>query len=103
MNYFEPTQEQEQGYAEWCDSRPPHVAEVARRFRPWELFRLTTTGSRVYVLSFGEQEDGGISLTVAVRPEFNDDCIFPRDVFGINPEDLAPTDTPARDTEKEKR
>jgi len=86
MRYFEPSAEQLQGWEEWTNERPAEVAVLARRFPPWELFKLKESGNRVFARSFQEMEGGGVTMTVAVRREFNPDVLFERDVFGIAPE-----------------
>lgn len=91
--FYEPTPEQEAGYREWVQSRPPHVRVVAERFDPWSLYRLKTTGDRVTALSFGEGEDDAVTVRVLVSGEFNF-TLFEREVFGINPDDLEPCALP---------
>lgn len=91
---MEPTEEQLTGYREWVASRPEHVRIVAEKFEPWSLYRLKSSGHRVTIVSFGEQEDGGVTLTVCVSGEFNF-VMFDRNVFGIKPEDLEPCELPA--------
>jgi hypothetical protein len=53
-------------------------------------------GRRVVVLSFDEQEDGSITLTVGVSGQFNA-LIFERSVFGIKPDELEPCEIPGPD------
>lgn len=93
---IEPTEEQERGYREWVASRPEHVRAVAERFEPWSLYRIGPNGHRVTLLSFGEEKDGSVTLTVNVSAEFNM-VMFERQVFGVKPEDLEPCDLPAAD------
>jgi hypothetical protein len=94
--FMEPTAEQLAGWHAWVAARPAHVRAVAQRFDPWSLYRLKTSGHRVVLASFGEQEDGGVSLTVSVTGRFN--CVvFDRYVFGIDPEELEPCELPAPD------
>lgn len=92
---IEPTDEQVEGYRAWVASRPAHVRAVAERFEPWSLYRIKPSGHRVTVLSFGEQKDGSVTLTVNVRAEFNF-VMFERQVFGVKPDDLEPCDLPAQ-------
>lgn len=92
-NTFDPTPEQLAGYHEWVASRPENVRPIAARFKPWELYRLKTTGHRVAVYSFGEADDGKVSLTVIVSSKYNF-TMFERRVFGISPDDLEPCDLP---------
>lgn len=94
--WAEPEHGDEQAYLAWVATRPDVVRAVAERFRPWELYRLKSTGHRVYPLSFGEAEDGTVTLTVAVTGEFNL-ITFDRQVFGIKPDDLEPCELPSED------
>ena len=94
--FFEPTQEQIDEIDEWIATRPPEVQEVARRFKPWNLYRLKDTNDRVMVLSFDIEEDGAVSMTVMVSTGYNF-VVFPRKVFGIRPDDLEECDLPEDD------
>jgi len=93
---MEPTAEQEAGYRAWVASRPDAVRLVAEQFDPWSLYRLKTSGHRVTVASFGEGEDGSVTLTVNVLADYNL-VMFERQVFGIAPTDLEPCDLPRPD------
>lgn len=93
---MEPTPEQEQGYREWVASRPDMVRAVAERFEPWSLYRMKPHGQRVTVVSFGEEEDGRVTLTVSVSGDFNL-TMFDRQVFGVDPDDLEPCELPGED------
>ena len=97
MRWYEPNTEQLSGWEEWCLSRPPEVASVARRFPPWELYRMSS-GHRCTVYSYGEEEAGGVSLTVSVTGEFNK-IAFGRRVFGIDPDELVECALPGPDEE----
>ncbi len=46
MKWFEPTEEQVVAWREWLDGRPDYVRQVAQRFDPWTMYRLTSTGQR---------------------------------------------------------
>lgn len=87
---LEPTAEQEAGWKEWVESRPPGVREIAARFEPWCLYRLKSTGQRVTLRSIAS--DG--TLTVNVTGQFNL-VTHERAVFGIDPDDLEPCELPA--------
>lgn len=80
----------------WVAERPPNVRAVAERFEPWSLYRMKSTGQRVTVVSFGEGEDGTVTLTVNITGQFNF-TLFDRQVFGIDPDDLEPCDPPGPD------
>ena len=100
-NWYEPTQEALDAWAEWTAERPPAVREVAERFPPWTLWKLPHTDDpkrfqRVYVRSFGEPEDGTVTLTVCVDGRFNL-LAFERNVFGIDPSRLEPCELPGPD------
>lgn len=64
-NVFEPTEEQAALWDAFVASRPDNVRAVAEKFKPWKLYRMGDTGHRVTIYSFGEQVDGGVTLTVA--------------------------------------
>jgi hypothetical protein len=87
---FEPTAEQEAGWKEWAESRPPGVREIALRLEPWTLYRLKSTGQRVTLQSISS----GGTVTVNVTGQFNL-VSHERAVFGIDPDDLEPCDLPA--------
>lgn len=122
MRHTQPTSAQVQGWKEWVAERPPAVRVVAERFDPWTLYRLKTTGQRVYILSFSDPSlitcnwcggNGGpvppggdpcnncggsgkiekVTCRVGVSGEFNL-ITYERDVFGINPDDLEECDLP---------
>lgn len=92
--WTEPTPEQIKLWNEWVAERPPNVRAVAEKFEPWSLYRLKDTGSRVTVASFGEAQDGTVTLRVVVSGEFNL-VMFDRTVFGITPDALEPCELPA--------
>lgn len=88
--FVEPTREQVIVWRKWVESRPPLVRDLARRFEPWSLYRLETTGHRVTVYSYSEDN----TVTVDVLGRFNL-VKFERRVFGISPHDLFPCELPA--------
>lgn len=89
--FVEPTPEQELGWKKWIAERPDKVREVAKRFEPWSLYRMKSTGHRVTIASFAESDP--VTLTVNVTGEFNA-VAFERSVFGISPDDLEPCELP---------
>lgn len=91
-DWYEMDSEQQASWREWVASRPPVVREMAERFLPNKLYRLTTSNHRVTVCGFGE--DG--TMTVAVTGQFNR-VMFERRVFGIQPEDLEECELPGSD------
>lgn len=97
MRYAQPTEAQERQFAAWVAERPDVIRALisARRFDPWTLYRLKTTGQRVYIISFSEPEESGgkVTLRVVVSGKFNL-VAFERGVFGIDPDDLEECDLP---------
>lgn len=93
---YEPTPEQKTEWDQWVAERPGNVRRVAERFNPWTLYRHKDTDQRVTLYSFGEQSDGGVTLTVDITGEFNL-ISFNRQVFGIDPDDLEECDLPVPD------
>lgn len=90
---MEPSAEQVAEWRGWVSGRPENVRAVAEKFDPWSLYRIKSTGQRVTLVSFGEQEDGDVTLTVNVTGQFNL-IAFDREVFGVEPDDLEPCDPP---------
>lgn len=88
--WTEPTAEDEASWNEFVRTRPDVVRRIAERLKPWELYRLKTTGQRVTLYSISE--DG--TVTVDITGEYNA-TLFDCQVFGINPDDLEPCDLPA--------
>lgn len=91
--YEEPTDKARDGYKAWLAERPSHVRAVAERFEPWRLYRLKSTGHRVFPVAFSEHPDGRVTLTVCVHARFNS-VMFERNVFGIDQDDLEECDLP---------
>lgn len=92
--WTEPKAEQVEAWRAWVAERPPLVRVVAERFEPWSVYRMRSTGQRVSVLGFDEDDGGSVTLRVAVRGDWNL-VTHERDVFGIDPGDLEPCDLPA--------
>lgn len=93
---YEPTPEQKTEWNQWVAERPDNVRRVAERFNPWTLYRHKDTDQRVTLYSFGEQEDGGVTVTVDITSQFNL-IMFNRQVFGVDPDNLEECDLPAED------
>ena len=93
MKFKEFTPEQQAEWEKWKNGRPKVMLDLAERFPPNILFRLKTTGQRVYPVSYNE--DG--TLKVCVSAQFNAIATFERNVFGINPDDLEECDLPGQD------
>lgn len=92
MRYRKPTPEQVEAFKEWLATLPPKVKEIAEKFDVWTLYRMKSTGQRVFIQSFDETDDG-VTLVVGVSGEFNL-VTHERAVFGIDPDDLEECDLP---------
>ena len=92
---FVPTEEQIKGRDDWVSERPDIVRKVAEKFLPWKLYLLTTTGQKVTVCVFDEEDDDTVTVRVNVLAEFNQPLSHERTVFGIDPNDLVETDVPS--------
>lgn len=80
--FYEPTPEQKSAWKTWVAERPLTVRAVAERFDPWSLYRMKPNGERVTIASFGEGENGVVTVTVNVTAEYNF-VLFERQVFGV--------------------
>ena len=83
------TEADETAWTKWRAGRPKVIRDLAKRFRPWKLYRMTSTGHRVIPYSFSE--DGTMTVVVSARYNL---IRFERRVFGINPDDLVECDLP---------
>ncbi len=82
-------QQQKDEWSEWVKSRPEIVQDLCKRFPPYNLYKLKSTGHKVTLYSYSENG----TLTVNVSGEYNA-VVFDRQVFGIKPEDLEECDLP---------
>ncbi len=82
--------EDEEGWQEWVESRPPCVRELIKQLPPDRLYRLDGDGHRVLIHSYNE--DGTVCVDVSGDYNF---VIFERSVFGVNPADLEECDLPS--------
>ena len=87
--YFEPTQEEVDGWRVFKESLPEKIRIVADKFEPWRLYKMSSTGHRCYVHSIGE--DGTMMMTVSDKYNL---VMYPRIVFGIPAEELTECDLP---------
>lgn len=76
-------------WEEWVETRPPVIQEMCRKYRPGTLYKMKSTGQRVYLLSYAEDK----TVTVAVTRDFNF-VIYDRNVFGVDINDLEECDLP---------
>ena len=83
MNWTEPTDEMRAAWEQWLDENPE--VPLARRFFPWAMYRLTTTGQRCQMLAFSE---GGTVRVYAEHEELGP--MTGVEVFGVDPNDLVP-------------
>lgn len=82
----------EAGWQEWVASQPPCVQELCKRLPPDRLYRMKSTGQRVTILSYGEDD----RLRVNITGRYNA-IMFDRQVFGIDADDLEECDLPGPD------
>lgn len=82
----------EKGLADWLSTRPQIIKDLVAKISPGRLYRLKSSGHRVFPYSYSE--DG--TITVVVSGEFNK-LTFERCVFGVTPEDLEECDLPSPD------
>ena len=90
---YDPSSEQREAWDQWVAERPPEVQKVAGRFNPWTLYRLGSSGHRVQLAAFDEEQDGRITCRVSVDARFNF-LTHERVVFGIDPAELTECDLP---------
>lgn len=97
MRFTQPTPELEREWQTWIAERPENMRDAIARFDPWTLYRMKSTGQRVFVLGFFEpDEDGKVRCRVGVSAEFNF-VVHERAVFGIDVDDLVECDLPGPD------
>lgn len=73
----------EETFARWLEGRP-QIHDLAARVPPGHLYKLTTTGQLVEVMSYSECG----RLRVYVNPDHNPWQFVPLEVYGIDPADL---------------
>jgi hypothetical protein len=98
VRHTRPTSKQSRLWLTWAAERPPLIREAIEKHKldPWTLYRLKTTGQRVYLLSISEPSptaDQKVTVRVGVSGEFNL-VTFERDVFGVDPAELEECDLP---------
>ena len=81
--------EQKRLWSEWLETRPQIIRDMAERIKPNVLYRLKSSGHRVFPVSYNENG----TVTVAVTGEFNR-VFFERHVFGISQDDLEECELP---------
>lgn len=84
VKIYEPDQEEIAEYEGWIESRPEPIKSIAKRFRPWILYTLRDTNQNVTIYSFSENG----TVTIDVGAKYNDQLLFEKRVFNINPNDL---------------
>ena len=96
-NHFEPTDEDRKSWEAWVDARPQALRDVirARGFAPWTLYRMASSGHRVFIYSYAISNalPYEISLQVVVLGKYNL-VKMERCVFGIAPDDLTECELP---------
>lgn len=77
----------------WVASRPKVIQRMVATHPPNKLYRMASTGQRVTIYSYAENE----TVTVSVTGRFNFIIDFERQVFGIPLSDLTECDLPGPD------
>lgn len=78
----------EQQFLEWKATRPPFIQEMISKYPPDRLYKLTTTGQLVTLISYAE--DGTVRILVSQK--WNGPFVMEREVFGIDPKELVEFD-----------
>ena len=90
---------QRAGWNEWVALRPAEVQERIKKYNlsPDTLYRMKSTGQRVYIISVSDEDD---TVRVNVEARFNymllpmiEEC----EVYGVNISDLEECDYPKED------
>lgn len=89
-----PTEQQRAEWDAWLATRPAIVREVAEKFPPWSYYRLPSTNQLGQILAYGEDEDGTVTVRMLLCLEGAGRLatLMTREVFGIDPGELEPTD-----------
>lgn len=100
-NRFEPPIDYMEDYEEWCKTRPPKVAELARKFPPWMMLRwsprdMPYKGLRCFSVGVHETEDGDAKMMIAITGQYNF-IEFERRVFGVDASELVECELPGPD------
>lgn len=72
-------------WLEWVASRPPAIQELCRQYPPDRPYCVQGGTIPGWIISYSEFEDGGVGFMVRIN-----NPMFPREVFGLRPADLAP-------------
>ena len=87
-----PTQEMLAAWEEWLNTRPPSIQNLARRFPPWKVYRLRTTGQDILEIKAYSEPDhenpNGTIRAVCLMPGLPAIPPFLREVFGLDPDDI---------------
>ena len=79
----------QEAWSEWIDSRPKIIQDICKKLPPNRLYRMKSTGQRVYIYSYSE--DGTVTVDITGQYNF---ITFDRQVFGIDPDNLEECDLP---------
>lgn len=92
-NIVEPTEELQSMFEEWIagEDMTDEIKAIARKYPPWNLYRLKTTDQKVRTISFS---DNG-TVRVLVSNKYNFDPTN-TEVYGIDPNDLEECDIPEK-------
>lgn len=80
-------------WAAWLASEPQSIRDLAARYPPDRLYRMTSTGQRVTLLSYSEDGTCRVDIDPVHNPERL--MLIPLEVFGVDLADLVECDVPA--------
>lgn len=84
---YQPTEAERKQLAEWIESRPPAVKEVAKKLNPFTCYRLKDNPGHYSLYSILEPKGTGPCTVTIIHG--HDSYLAGIRVFDINPDDLA--------------
>jgi hypothetical protein len=84
------TDDGSEAYAKaWLASRPEGVSAALEKYPPSHLYRMKSTGQKVFLTRYNENKDGSVTTcSVGVTKKFNPETFLEREVFGVELSDL---------------
>ena len=90
--YHKFNEEQQKEWNDWVATRPQVIKDLIKKVSPTTLYRLKSTGQRVFVISYAE--NGTVSVAYSGKYNLVD---FEQQIFGILPEELEECELPLPD------
>lgn len=79
-------------WGRWLAERPQVIRDMAVKYPPDRLYRMSSSGHRCYLLSYNEDD----TVTVAVTGQYNF-VVFDRRVYGVDASELVECELPGED------